>query len=256
MKNLFYILFLVSFLTNCASMKGEFEDEFENSKTTKKTETTDTKTATTIPTKTDTTVATKTDTGTTADSSRNTTITTGADKTTKTIPSTTNPSTSTTSNTNPEKDTKVAINNVEKTTTTIPKAFDLWTFQGWGGSPSDLNAKLESAPMKNWYYKKYSSNASKTAVESKSPSFMESTCKLSAIQSNKQKIFSDVYNSSLPKDKLKEGMKIPSIESNDVQSVACKPTDEKQSFASCECILFVKIDGGKDSVLKMAESIQ
>ncbi len=255
MKKVLVLIFLLGYLVNCASMSREFEGELDNKNDTTTTSKKVDEKVTDTSSKTIVKETTPTKTVNTTDQTKTTVNTTDQSKTTV-EKKTDNPTTvakeiGTTKTTS--TDTSVAVNVTPKDTKIVEnkqKPFDVWTFQGWGGEPSDLSAKLETSANKNYFFKKYSSKPSETAVASKSPSFMESSCKMNAIKTNKKKFFTEVYSASLPSEKVSTGVKIPSIENKSVESATCKPTGENQSFTSCECLLYVKIDGGKDAVVK------
>jgi hypothetical protein len=126
---------------------------------------------------------------------------------------------------------------------------------GWGVNPRELaNAKdVKSLSESNWYTKKYSGKASSRAIELKSPSYMESSCKLAVKKENSKPLIESSY-SSLGVDLKPEAISLLSakITKEDLKNIEvnnCIPTSPEKTFSECECSLSYKVEGGKKAIL-------
>ncbi|MCB1176723.1 MAG: hypothetical protein KDK36_03995 [Leptospiraceae bacterium] len=130
-----------------------------------------------------------------------------------------------------------------------------WNVSGWNIDPEMIKKnEIPGNPVsmeKDWFYFFASGKALDRAVELKSPSYMKSSCKISAIKENKNEIFKNALvsanekwkNSPLIDSKVKE-----IFDTEKLDSLVCKATDEEKSYKTCECVIYFMYKGGKESL--------
>lgn len=130
------------------------------------------------------------------------------------------------------------------------------SYTGWGVDPELVEkGQIPLAPLeKNWFYSNASGKALSRAVEMNSPTYMQTTCKLSAIKENQKRLYKEAVISanskwnSLP-DVEQKAFDLLSKEKTD--SVLCKPTgDLGANYKTCECLIYVMFKGGKEELAK------
>lgn len=133
--------------------------------------------------------------------------------------------------------------------------------EGWGGPPFEENKE----PF-DYFYVKVRGKASSESISKKSGGMMHNTC-TSSIQENSQEEFYKKLvegDRGVPKDKLieqgisreiKEKIMTPRFKE-------CKPTAKPEpgiyysEYRSCECVLYIRIPGGKKEWERRLKSIE
>lgn len=127
---------------------------------------------------------------------------------------------------------------------------------GWGVNPRELaNAKdVASLSDTNWYTKKYSGKANSRSIELKSPSYMESSCKLAVKKENGKSLIESSYSSVgvdiKPESLSALSAKITKEDFKNIEVNNCIPTSPEKTFSECECSLSYKVEGGKKAILE------
>lgn len=131
-----------------------------------------------------------------------------------------------------------------------------WGHEGWGGNPEILmsGGNIEESSEKNWFYKVVSSEASDRAKKLKSPSYIEFTCKNSARKDKSNELIDSLYSSIVENPaNLEENQKIKNYILNSktgVKVANCRSTSKDINFSTCECILYIEYQGGKEIIKK------
>jgi hypothetical protein len=125
-----------------------------------------------------------------------------------------------------------------------------WGYKGWGIDPENIqNPTIPTGKEQlNWFYLIAPGKALPRAIEVDSPSFMEKTCALSAIKDNQSKLIQEAALSIFPKNKdnadfLKKAEDL--LANSDKGSAMCRPTGEGEKYNTCDCVIFLKFEGGK-----------
>jgi hypothetical protein len=135
-------------------------------------------------------------------------------------------------------------------------------FEGWGGSPDAPNKK----PF-DFFYMKATGRASNKAMEKRSGAMMQTTCTDAAVTGMKGNLIGkligeDVVGASGTSDGESTGVVVVREFSGNLRGVntkECKPLFEDEAntpysgWKECECVVFVKIPGGKEAVVAKAE---
>ena len=131
--------------------------------------------------------------------------------------------------------------------------------EGWSIHPKEFEkSKLNLQGIeKNWYMKKFESKPDSRALESKSESFINSTCRRNIIKQNSQKLIEEAILSS--KEEGSVGDIIPSkyidkADSSNIEIVECKNISIEGIINSCECYLGLYIKGGKATLQERLRS--
>lgn len=136
-----------------------------------------------------------------------------------------------------------------------------WGYNGWGVSPDKIQnpISLSKDEKMEYFYMVGGGKAFPRAVEVDSQSFMESTCKLSALKENTDQIMSLAILSVEPKaaqnkalmDKSKELLK-----SLQPQNAYCRATGAGDKYSTCDCVLYIKYEGGKEALAKEVQKFK
>lgn len=134
--------------------------------------------------------------------------------------------------------------------------------EGWAGPPESPNKK----PY-DYFYMKKAARANEKAIENKSGAMMEKTCIDAATTSIKDELIGRVigdiaigeFNSS-DDDSIEQNVirnfmgKNQSINTKECKPIAQANDDSPFSeWRECECIIFVKVEGGRDTILAKAQ---
>lgn len=132
----------------------------------------------------------------------------------------------------------------------------VWGYSGWGVSPDKIQSPLAYSKEEKleYFYMVASGKALARAIEVDSLSFMESTCKISALKENTDQIMSLAILSVNPKaaqdsavmQKGKEALK--EIQPN---IAYCRPTGSENKYSSCDCVIYIKYVGGQESLKRV-----
>ena len=147
----------------------------------------------------------------------------------------------------------------KKDPTTVGK--DGYRFEGWAGSPEDPKEK----PF-DFFYMKSVGRASNKAMEKRSGAMMQKTCTDAAVLSVKGDLIGKLIGESIEgasslQDGESMGLIVKREFSGQLQGVnvkECKalyPDEASTPYSGwkeCECVVFVKIPGGKEAVLAKA----
>lgn len=128
-----------------------------------------------------------------------------------------------------------------------------WGYTGWGIDPENIqNPIIPTGKEKlDWFYMIAPGKALSRSIEINSPSFMESTCKLSAVKDNQNKLLEETLASVNLKvrtdaDLRKKGEEI--LKDTEKGTALCRPTGEAEKYTTCDCVIFLKYDGGKQAL--------
>jgi hypothetical protein len=138
-------------------------------------------------------------------------------------------------------------------------------FEGWAGPPEDASKK----PF-DYFYMKYSARASEKAVNKKSGAMMQSTCTDAATTMAKGDLVGKLVGESLTgasgvsdgestgKVVVREfAAKVKGVNTKECAARGiAKPEIPGSEWLECECVMYVKIDGGKDSVIASAKEAE
>lgn len=148
-----------------------------------------------------------------------------------------------------------------------------WAGEGWGGPPeqrSDGKSPKDTKP-RDWYYMKYRAAASEKAIASKKAAMMQSTCKEAArVQGAadviRKMVGETIEGASGVSDGQSTGQVLVSQLNGNVRGVGvyeCKaigpgsdPRDvSKDNWEQCECVIYTKYDGGRESLIGKAQAV-
>lgn len=136
-------------------------------------------------------------------------------------------------------------------------------FEGWHGPPEDVNKK----PF-DFYYMKSVGRASQKAMDKRSGAMMQKTCTDAATTTVKGDLIGKLVGESIQgasgvSDGESTGQVVVREFMGTLQGVnvkECKalyPDDPQVPYSGwkeCECVVFVKIPGGRDAVVAKAQS--
>jgi hypothetical protein len=125
--------------------------------------------------------------------------------------------------------------------------------EGWSIHPRELDKPTLNLQgiEKNWYMKKFESKPDVRALESKSESFINSTCRRNIIKQNSQKLIEDAILSSKEENTTVEILPSKYIEKSDssnIEVIDCKNIVFEGITSACECYLGFYIKGGRASL--------
>lgn len=138
----------------------------------------------------------------------------------------------------------------------IPNKFSAFSYVGWGVDPSFVQkGELPLRPVeKDWFYMVVPGRAIARSIELNSPTYMQSSCKLSALKENQKKLFQSAVLSANPKWKDAPDLEKKSFDllsKEKTEALICKPTgDLGANYKTCECLIYVMYKGGKDELVK------
>lgn len=138
----------------------------------------------------------------------------------------------------------------------------VWGYSGWGVSPDKIQnpISLSKEEKLDYFYMVVKGKAASRAVEVNSPSFMESTCKLSALKENQEQLISQTIFSTNPKlaqdaaflEKIKQ-----EFFKNSKPSLAyCRGTGTEETYATCDCVIYLFFEGGKEALKKAISTLK
>ncbi|WP_086448570.1 lipoprotein LipL21 [Leptospira venezuelensis] len=154
---------------------------------------------------------------------------------------------------------------------------DDWSFQGWGGPPPEQGSNGKTprdTNPKEYFYIKYSSNASIKAIAKKNPIMMQSTCRENARLQGASNITRKMISDSEPSEwitysEYERGAVSyvlstdcnPSVSASLFRSpkiYECKATGpgsdpndvSKDNWEECLCIIYIKVPGGRDALIE------
>lgn len=133
--------------------------------------------------------------------------------------------------------------------------------EGWAGPPEEINKK----PYE-YFYMKHVAAAKPDTVTQKNGAKMEATCVEAASLQGKANFLRKMVGESLEgasgvADGESTGFVIVSQYSGKVKGLSvadCKPRGEKGKFngsewGQCECVIWAKVDGGRDAIVASAQ---
>jgi hypothetical protein len=134
-------------------------------------------------------------------------------------------------------------------------------FEGWGGAPDSPN----KGP-KDFFYMKATGRASTKAMDKRSGAMMQTTCTDAAVTGMKgnmigKLIGETVTGASGTSDGESTGVVVVREFKGELQGVnvkECKalypdePTTPYSGWKECECVVYIKIPGGKEAVIAKA----
>jgi hypothetical protein len=138
-------------------------------------------------------------------------------------------------------------------------------FEGWAGPPESP----DSRPF-DYFYMKYPGRASAKAIEKKSGAMMQSTCVDAATLQAKGDLIGKMIGESIEgasgvSDGESTGKvvvrefegKLQGVNTKECRPTAiAKPEIPGSEYLECECVIFVRIDGGRDSILARAKELE
>jgi hypothetical protein len=138
-------------------------------------------------------------------------------------------------------------------------------FEGWAGPPEDPKKK----PF-DYFYMKYAGRASEKAVQKRSGAMMQETCRDAAVTGAKGDLIGKLIGESITgasgiSDAESTGKVVVREFQGKLQGVnvkACKPLAApdpqipNSEFKECECVVYVRIDGGREAVIARAKEIE
>ena len=138
-------------------------------------------------------------------------------------------------------------------------------FEGWAGPPEDPSKKPHE-----YFYMKHAARASKKAIDMKSGAMMQSTCtEASALQGKgnlmRKMIGETLQGASGVADGESTGSVLVSEYTGKIKGVSSKeckglaqadPQIPYSEYKECECVIFSRIEGGKDSIIARAKEIE
>lgn len=115
---------------------------------------------------------------------------------------------------------------------------------GWGANSESVlagNLGLDSLNQ-DWYYKKFTVKPITRAVELKSDSFIQSSCKRNSLSENSESLILEAFKTS---NTSKTDFEISKEDKENVQVVKCVYLN-----SNCECILSYNYKGGIEALKK------
>ncbi len=138
----------------------------------------------------------------------------------------------------------------------VPNKLSVFSYVGWGVNPSFVEkGELPLGPAeKDWFYMVVPGKAIPRSIELNSPTYMQSSCKLSAMKENQKKLYQDAVLSANAKWKGAPDLEKKSFDllsKEKTEALVCKPTgDMGANYKSCECLIYVMFKGGKEELAK------
>lgn len=131
----------------------------------------------------------------------------------------------------------------------------VWGYSGWGVSPDKIQNPISLSKDENleYFYMVAGGKALPRAIELDSQSFMESTCKISALRENTDQIMSLAILSVKPKAAkdsalMQKGKEV--LKEKQPNIAYCRPTGSGDKYSTCDCVIYIKYDGGQESLKK------
>ncbi|MDX1958181.1 MAG: lipoprotein LipL21 [Leptospiraceae bacterium] len=142
---------------------------------------------------------------------------------------------------------------------------DVQKFEGWAGPPEEVSKK----PFDFFYMKKVA-RASEKAVNKRSGAMMQSTCVDAATTQAKGDLVGKLVGESLTgasgvSDGESTGAVVVREFNGKLKGVnvkECKPKAVAtpdvpgSEYTECECVIFVKIPGGRDAIIAKAQEVE
>jgi hypothetical protein len=138
-------------------------------------------------------------------------------------------------------------------------------FEGWAGPPEDVKAKPAE-----YFYMKTSGRASEKALNKRSGAMMQTTCVDAATVNAKGDLIGKMIGESITGNSgVSDGESTGKVVIRDfigklqgVNVKECKPIATPDpsiplsEYKECQCIIFVKIPGGRDAIIARAKEIE
>ena len=138
-------------------------------------------------------------------------------------------------------------------------------FEGWAGPPENPSEK----PF-DFFYMKYPGRASEKAVQKKSGAMMQSTCIDAATTQAKGDLIGKMIGESIEgasgvSDGESTGKVVVREFSGKLQGVStkecrpmaiAKPEIPGSEYLECECVIFLRVDGGRDAIIARAQELE
>ncbi len=138
-------------------------------------------------------------------------------------------------------------------------------FEGWRGPPDDLNKKPHE-----YFYMKHAARASQRAIDRKSGAMMQSTCTEAAALQGKGNLMRKMIGETLTgasgvADGESTGSVLVSEYTGKIKGVSTKeckglaqadPQIPYSDYKECECVIFSRIEGGKDAIIARAKEVE
>ncbi|MCB1176136.1 MAG: lipoprotein LipL21 [Leptospiraceae bacterium] len=138
-------------------------------------------------------------------------------------------------------------------------------FEGWAGPPEDVKAKPAE-----YFYMKTAGRASEKALNKRSGAMMQTTCTDAATVNAKGDLIGKLIGESITgasgiSDGESTGKVVVREFSGKLQGVnvkECKPiavpdpSIPLSEYKECQCVIFVKVPGGRDAIVARAKEIE
>ncbi|MCB1176135.1 MAG: lipoprotein LipL21 [Leptospiraceae bacterium] len=138
-------------------------------------------------------------------------------------------------------------------------------FEGWAGPPEDVKKK----PY-DYFYMKTAGRASEKALNKRSGAMMQTTCVDAATVNAKGDLIGKMIGESITgasgisdgestgKVVVREFQgKLQGVNTKECKPIAVPdPSIPLSEYKECQCVIFVKIDGGRDSIVARAKEIE
>lgn len=137
-----------------------------------------------------------------------------------------------------------------------------WGYNGWGVAPDKIQnpVNLSKEEKLEYFYIVAKGNAIPRAIEVDSHSFMESTCKISALRDNEEELFKQIIFSVDPKSAQNTAVlqkaKSKLFTSKKGEIAYCRPTGTGDKYTTCDCVIYLKYEGGRETLKKELKTLQ
>lgn len=137
----------------------------------------------------------------------------------------------------------------------------VWGYSGWGVGPEKIQnpISLSKEEKLEYFYIVGGGKALPRAIEVDSHSFMESTCKLSALKENQEALFLKAVQSADSKAAKNTALleKSKEIFKESFPKVAyCRPTGTNDKYTTCDCVIYIFFEGGKEALTKALSNLK
>ncbi len=138
----------------------------------------------------------------------------------------------------------------------------VWGYSGWGVSPNKIQnpVNLSKEEKLEYFYMVAGGKALSRAIEVDSHSFMESTCKISALKDNHDKLITQAILSVNPKfaqdSAFLKKAKDSFFDSKKSELAYCRPTGTGEKYSTCDCVIYINYEGGKEALEKSLQSLK
>ncbi|MCB1156318.1 MAG: lipoprotein LipL21 [Leptospiraceae bacterium] len=136
-------------------------------------------------------------------------------------------------------------------------------FEGWAGPPED-----PTGGPKEFFYMKYTGRASEKALSKKSGAMMETTCRDAAELNAKGDIIQKLAHETVTgASGVSDGESTGKVvvrefaaQTSGMNTMQCEPLSKpdpniaNSEWKECRCVMYVRIEGGRDAVLAKAKA--